>query len=232
MKLRNCFFTAVFFSVGITFALAEEPVDEDTFRETTYTFNNSTAANSLNADALTFWKSAGSEADNSTLFESNRIAGNGNGGNDYTIGYRNDVQSPSGHEVSTTAAPAGNESLRVYDFSKSFYDSVTEDIGFTARSDLDNPLDFSEVFVEAPTNTPLPTQETFSLLAFDRKVFTSAHNWGQILSGGYYYEEEEENAFFQFSSMITIPFTILVITLALGFLLVLHTSSSGNRTNV
>lgn len=233
MMLRNCFLTVVLFSAGIAFAFAEEPIDEDTFRETTYSFDSSAATERLNTSKLSFRKTAGNEAGDSARFEHDIIAGTGSGQSDYTIEEIKKSISPAFHEDSTSAATDANKSLRVYDLSTSFHDSIPEEIGFIARSDVDNPLVFSEVFVEAPNNSQLPNQETFSLLAFDKKVFTSANNWGQILSGGYYYEgEEEESAFLLFSSMITIPFAILSITLGIGFLLIMYTSITGNKTNV
>ena len=225
MKLRNSLITAVFFSVGIAFAFAEAPVDEDTFRETTYTFDNFSPAENLNAYALSFLKTSENNASDSTLSEQNGSTETGSERNDYTIGYKNNGTSPSFHANSPSAAPDGNESLSLYDLSNSFYDSVTEEIGFTARGDRANPLVFSEVIAAAPNNSQMPNQEIFSLLSYDKNVFTNAQNWGQILSGGYYYpEEEEENLFILFGSMITVPFAILTLTLGVGFLLILFTS--------
>ena len=232
MKLRNCFLTAVFFSVGIAFAIAEDAVDEDTFRETTYSFDNFTTAGSLKDYSLSFCKTAGDNTDGSISLETDGIAGTGSWRTDYTIDYKNNGISPASHADSTPAAPDPNESSRIYDLSVSFYDSVTEEIGFTAHGDVENPLVFSDVKPETPNNSQLPNQETFSLLSFDKKIFTSAHNWGQILSGGYYYEgEEEESAFLILSSMITIPFALLSVVLGTGFLLIMFTST-GNKANV
>ena len=232
MKLRNYFLTAVFFSVGIASAFAEEAVDEDTFRETTYTFDNSIAGGGLNAYSLSFSKTAGNTPDDSTMFERDGATDTGSGRNDYSTDYKNDGISSTYHEDSASTAPDENKSLRVYDLSTSFYDAVTEEIGFTAHGDVKNPLVFSDVMVQAPNKSQLPNQETFSLLSFDKRMFTSAHNWGQILSGGYYYEgDEEENAFLLFSSMITIPFACLSITFGVGVLLIMYTST-GSKTNV
>ena len=231
MKLRNCFLSAVIFSVGTAFAFAEEPVDEDTFRETTYTFNSSSVAEGFNASTLSFCKTAETNASDATMSDNNGNDETWRERNDYTIGYKNNDISPLSQEDSNSAAPDKNESLRVYDFSLSFYDSVTDEIGFTARGDRENPLVFSDVIAEAPINSQLPNQEIFSLLSFDKNVFTNSQNWGQILTGGYYYEEEEEeNAFLLFSSMITIPFAILSVSLGVGFLLIVFTSTR-NKTN-
>jgi len=233
MILRNCFLTAALFAVGIVFAFAEEPIDEDTFRETTYSFDNSTAAEDLNTNSLSFSKTAGNEAGDSTLFEHIGVDETGNEPNDYTIGYTIGGITPVFHEDSESADPDENESLPIFDFSVSYYDSITDEIGFTARADVENPLVFSEVFAEAPNNSQLPNQETFALLFFDKQIFTSAHNWGQILSGGYYFgETEEESAFLSFSSMMTIPFAILSVGLSIGFLLIMFTSITGNKTNI
>lgn len=240
MKLRNWFLTAaVIFSVGIACVSAEEPVDEDTFRETTYTFDNFTTAEGAKANPLSFCKTPGNEAIDSNLFEHFGAAENGNGRNDVGTGSENGATSPSfqnsptpyTHEDSTSAAPDENESLRIYDLSASFYDSITEDIGFTARGERENPLVFFDAKAETPDNSQLPTPEIFSLLTFNKNVFTNAQNWGQILSGGYYFgEKEEESAFLLFSSMIIIPFAILSVALSAGFLLILFTSilSKGN----
>ena len=232
MKLRNCFLTAVFFSVGIAFAIAEETVDEDTFRETTYTFDNSSTAERFNAYNLSFSKSARNKAADSTRLESNGVDETGSGGNAYAIGYKNDDANLISEGNSDTTAPDKNNSPNVYDLSISFYDSIPEEIGITARADVENPLVFTDIIAEAPNNIQLPPQETFALLFFDKNVFTSAHNWGQILSESYYYNVvEEDNAFVLFGSMITIPFACLSVTLALGYLLIIYTSG-GHKTNI
>ena len=232
MKLRNWFLTAVVFSVGVAFVPAEEPVDEDTFRETTYSLDNFSTAEGLNAYPLSFCKSAGNEEIDAAMFEHFSIAGTGSGRNDNGAGDKDDGTSPSFHEDSTSASPDGNELLRIYDLSASFYDSITEEIGFTARGERENPLVFSDAKPETPDNSQMPTPEIFSLLTFDKNVFTNEQNWGQILSGGYYFgEEEEESAFLLFSSMITIPFAILSVALSVGFLLILFTSIL-NKENV
>lgn len=232
MKLRNSFITAVFFSAGITFAFAEAPVDEDTFRETTYTFESFSSADKLNAYALSFFQTSENNGGDSVQSEQNGITGTGSERNDYTIGYKNNGTSPSFHANSTSAAPDGNETLSLYDLSNSFYDSVTEEIGFTARGERENPLVFSDFIPSAPNDSQLPNQEIFSMLSYDKNVFTNAQNWGQILLGGYYYEpKEEENIFLLFGSMITVPFAILSFTLGIGFLLIIFTSI-WNKENV
>ena len=111
MKLRNSFITAVFFSAGITFAFAEAPVDEDTFRETTYAFDRFSSADKLNAYALSFFQTSENNGGDSVQSEQNGITGTGSERNDYTIGYKNNGTSPSFHANSTSAAPDGNESL-------------------------------------------------------------------------------------------------------------------------
>ena len=120
MKLRNCFLTAVFFSVGIAFAFAEEAVDEDTFRETTYSFDTFSTAERFNTYTLSFSKTTGNKAGDSTRLESNGIDVTGSGGNDFAIGYKNDNGNRTFLENSNSAAPDQNDSRNVYDLSISF----------------------------------------------------------------------------------------------------------------
>ena len=230
MILRKCFPTAVFFSVGIAFAIAEEPVDEDMFRETTYTFDISGAAERFNTYNLSFSKTTGTKAGDATLLEANGFDEAGSGRNDYTTGHENDGGSLTFQEDSASVAPDRNELRNIYDLSVSSYDSIPEGIGFIAHKDVDNPLVFTDIIAEAPNNFQLPNQETISLLSFDRNVFTRARNWGQILSGYYYEVGKKENELVLFGSMITIPFACLTVALGVGFLLIMFTSI-GNKTN-
>lgn len=221
MKLRNWSLTAaVVFFVGIAFAVAEEPADEDTFRETTYTYDTSLVPDLEGSSdfPLSFYKTAGNGADDATLFEQIGIAGSG----------RSDESA-----ASATSRTSGEDmSLRVFDLSSSFSGSVTEEIGFTARSDRGNPLVFSEVIAESPNKSQSAGNETYSLLTFDKKAFTNARNWGQIISGGSNFNDGEEEGFLVFfSSIVTIPFAILSFSICIGFLLIMFTTS-GKKSNV
>ncbi len=224
MKLRNCFLTAVFFSVGMAFAIAEEAVDEDTFWETTYTLDRSGAAETINAYTLSFSKTTWNKTGDSTQLAPNGIDEPRNGRNDYTTGYKNDGADMAFQGDSDSDAPDPNESRNIYNLSNSFYDSIPEEIGFTARDDVENPLVFTDIIAEEPNDMQLPNQETFSLLFFDKNMFTSAHNWGQILSESYYYDGGgKENVFVSFSSVITVVFACLSVMFGMGFLLILFT---------
>lgn len=249
MKLRNIFFAAVFLSVGIAFAVAEEPADEDTLRETTYTFGNSVADEAEETYPLSFNKIAENESGDMPLFECNGLAGTGR--NDYTVDYNHDGMSPTFQEPSTPAkaqappSPAGRslsndntaaqttspdlgkrKSLPVYDFSVSFYDSITDRIGFTALEGRGNPLVFSEVIATETDSPQMPDNKVYSFLSFEKKLFTNEQNGAKILPGGSNIgNKTEENAFFTFSSTIAVPFAALSLILCVGFLIVVFTSS-------
>ena len=254
MKLRSLFLCAVFISAGIAFALAEEPASENTLRECTYFLGNPTAAEDSNTATLSFYNTAEKGIIDLPPIERNGFAGTGR--NDYAIEYKNESTGPAVHDASVSAAreslpPAENilsngdtttaptasrssddpQSLYVYDFSSSFYDSVTGKIGFTARNGKENPLVFSEVIAETADSSQLPEKETYSFLAFVKNVFTNAQSGEQIIfDSSYLKKEEEENAAVSFISVIAAPFSLLSVSLCIGLLIILFTST-GKKEN-
>lgn len=221
MKLRKTFYAAVFFSVGIAFALAEEPVVEDTFTETTYSSGYPVATDATKTYPLFFYNTAGNESGNVLPFD---IAEMGGGGNDYAVDYKNDGTGLT-PQPATSGIDGKDESQRIYDLSVSFYDSITDKIGFTAQDDRGNPLYFAEIIPESTDESQISDNELNSFLSFDKKVFTNSRSGAQAISKYYYIgTEKEEDPIILLSTMLAIPFALLCFTLCAGLLLIVFTT--------
>lgn len=254
MNLRSVLLPAVSFSLGIAFALAEEPADENTRRETTYLFGDVTNTEGTSTYARFFFDSAENDTSNMTRFEDNGSAGIESGRNDYSAGYRKNDVIPRIHAASFSGdsrslshaenesakngtAPqaalpdSGNgEALRWYDFSVSFDDSVSEEIGLTRRKDGNTPLFPFEGIAEPPVISRL-SNNAYSFLAFEKNTFTAEQNRAQLLSGNSYTDNSEEETIFDLiSTVISIPFAMISVAVCSGLILVAFTST-GKKTN-
>ena len=252
MNLRNVLFPAVFFSLGIAFAVAEEPADENTRRETTYLFGDVTTAEGTSTYARFFYDSAEYDASDMTRF-GDGSARSENGRNDYSDGYKKDDIIPRIHAASysgdappprppaesdsatNATAPQtassdsdGSKALRFYDFSISFDDCVSEEIGLTRRNDGDEPLFPFEVVVKPP-DISLLSDNAYSFFAFEKNTFTAEQNRAQLLSGNSYTKNDNEESIFDIiSSLFSIPFALVSIAVCSGLILVGFTSAGKN----
>jgi len=258
MNLRNALLHAVCFSLGIAFAAAEEPADENTRRETTYLFGEVTATEGTSTYARYFFASAENDASDMSRFDyDNGSAGIESDRNEYSDGYKKedviprihaasysgDTRSPqlSAESESATTGTAsqaasrgpakdGEDALRVYDFSVSFDDSVSEAIGFTESNDRNKPVFFFESTAEQPDN-PLMSDNAYTFLTFEKNTFTIEQNRVQLLSGNSYTDNDEKETIFDIiSTLISIPFAMVSVAVCLGLILVAFTST-GKKTN-
>ena len=251
MKRRNVFLFAVIFSAGIASAVAEEPADESARRETIYFFGSSAVPEGTKIYTPSFvYDTAEDSADDSIVFEFNVSHGTKSVRDDYSSGYKNDGTNKK-HEASAAADPPeksefsevetsvpaasrasdGNEMLHVYDFSVLFDSSVTETIGFTGRDGRDDPLYLAELSLMTPDNILLSENGSFSFLSFEKNAFTKDQTGAKILVGDSYRDDTVEETIFEiFSSMFTIPFTLLSLAICGGSILILFTSS-GKKAN-
>ena len=251
MKLRKSFYVAVFFSVGIALAFAEEPADENTFKETTYSDGNPIASEGTKTYPLSFYNTAENGTGDIAPFD---IAEIGDGRNDYAIDYINNNEGPTPHETSNSVTPQdplpqvnnGNtnsatatpttsriydkDDSHIYDLSISFHDSITDRIGFTAQDDRGTPLFFSEVIPDTTDDSQFSDNKINSFLSFEKNVFTKAQSGTQIISKHYYIgSEKKEDVIILFSTMLAIPFALLCFALCAGFLLVIFTTMKENE---
>lgn len=255
MNLRNVFLSAVIFSVGIASAVAEEPADENTRRETTYLFGDSAAEGT--SSYTRFLDFAENDPADAMLFEHSGSNGSESGLSDYSVGYTKGDIYLKRHEASTPADsrdpllsaekdPAKDETaqqaasrlsdedivaLHFYDLSVSFADSVSETIGFTGRDNRNNPLVFFEVAAETPDNLLLSDNGSYKFLSFEKNAFSEESNRAKLLSGNTLADyDDEENIFDIISSLLSIPFALVSIALCSGLMLVMFTST-GKKTN-
>lgn len=256
MNLRSVFSHAVVFSLGIAFAVAEEPADENTRRETTYLFGDVKDTEGTSTYARFFYDSAENDTSDMTRFQYDGTAGIESGRNDYSAGYKKSDVIPrireasfsgetrpplppeeSESETDETAPqaaasyePDNGEPLRVYDFSISFDDSVPEEIGFTRNKDGNSPV-FPFEGIAEPTDNSRLSDNAYTFLAFEKNAFTAEQNRAQLLSGNSYTDNDDEKTIFDLiSSVISIPFAMISVAVCSGLILVAFTST-GKKTN-
>jgi len=227
MRLCNFFLAAaVFLLVGISRPVAGEPADEDTLRETTYSLNDTVAVKGNNSFAQYF-----NDAKNDSL---TIILPKYKGTTEtkslwalYTPGYHN-TDTKTSFDGSTDPAdaqashPADNGISQVYEFSVSFDNSISEDIGRTGQSD-DDSLDFLGVVAAGTDDRQLSDNGSSSILVFRKTTPRNSQNRARILSGGSYLNEFEKEE--DFNSPLTTPIALLLLMFGFCIILVIYTSA-------
>lgn len=254
MRLRFLFAAALFLSFGIAFAIAMEPADERTRRDTIYPFRNPTPPERNNIFARYFFDNDGNNTLTIILNPYIGITETEKVQSLYSAGYiskskpRNssdedvplsDVKTPqsddgSGQAETETAAPAGNrvvdeDCFPVYDFSIPFDESITEEIGFTGLYDSDdeNELGFLRNEDKDPDDSQQSENGPYSFLVFEKKAFHNSPNRGQILFGGDYKKKFKkiDGDDDENSVPFALPLSMLFLAIGTGILLTMFTST-------
>ena len=202
MKLRRILpAAALFLSFGIAFAVAEEPFNEDSREELTYSFGEAAASAGKN------------NAMSTTLLQYAEASDPGNGWPD-TVAYQND-----GSAATVDDAP------RYYDFSFPFDEGVTEKIGFVGFLDDDGEIVLSPGGAAAG-NPPLD-KTTYSILYFEKKAYRNAPDTVRIMSERSLSEDPEKDEDEELLiAPLSGPFSLLVLILGFGIVVVTYTSRS------
>jgi hypothetical protein len=221
MRLRNFFLAAaIFLSAGMVSAVAEEPAEGETRRETTHASGSRANENGQKA----FTRSVPDTPDSSILTDIlpqySVIAGTEDGRSRFPIGnYYND-ETPS-----TDEAPAfrrDDVERHVYDFASPFDNSILNGLGFTGRKDSETESDLPEANAEQPDAFQLSDNGAYSILVFEKKVFRNDQNRPKIMSGGVYdrdIQEEEVS-----SSPLSTPILMLITMITFCIILVIATT--------
>lgn len=220
MKICNILLAvALFLSVGIIVAVAEEPADEDTRRDDIYTFGNSTAVKGKNAFTQYFYNTPRSNPLTITLPLYKGIAETESGRSLYSVENRFTISNANADEASY----ADNE-MHVYDFDSSFDDSVMEKIGFIGRYVKDNVPDPFLVNARAPEGFQSLDNGTYAVLAFDKKVSKDSQNRPKIMSDGSYLGDYKETQDYS-ASPYSAPMSLLLLLICFCIILVMHTTT-------
>jgi len=235
----------IFFLVGICFAVAEEPADEDARRETTYTFVNPSTANVqalLNqyffntprdipltitlpryrgvAEIESLWSfySVGYQFDDlKNLFDETLRPGSAQTGR--TVDGRG-VEAAG--QANPSASPTGNEP-RVYDLSCSFANSVTYNIGLAGRDDYDVFFRFRAADADAADDSLSSDDGTASILKFEKTLSNNGENGPRIMSGGSYGNDISEGDGY-YGTPLSTPLTMLLLLIGFFIVVVMYTT--------
>lgn len=228
MKLCNIFLTAaVFLSVGIVFAVAEETADGEIRGETAQTVGSQSATSDKDASAPP--RNASEHGDLAVTLPQYRDSVKTNGGRAaYLAG-------TDYNGIKTALAQASGtyrteEKRQVYDFAVPFNNSVTKDIGVTERNDSNRVSSPAEADAGKPTRMSETTSDSYqttdkgsAILTFEKKAFKDDFNRPQIMSGGFkgdnLKEEEKVTA-----SPLSTPLTMLLFMFALFIIIILATT--------
>ena len=258
MRLRHFFPAAVLFflAFGVAFAFALEPVDEKERRETIYPFRVPATAESSSIFSQYFSDNAGNNSLTITLipyksivqpenvwsFYAAKLLSNNstNATSDEDLPSdagkpQSDIESISADAATTDPDPTANrvvdeDRLSFYDFSTSFSEKITEEIGFTESLDSDDEyeLDFLKDEFKPPKDSQLADNGIFSSLVFQKKAFLNSPNSTHILFGGDYnkkFSKKDDTAGISFST----PVALFFLTLGVGLILVMYTASGKNE---
>lgn len=254
MKLRSVFSAAaLFLSAGVAFALAVEPADETTRRETIYPFRNPTPPENNNTFARYFSDNAGNSTLTITLIPYTSITETEDVQGLYSIGHiinskprgssdegsalsgdARTSQSDAGSKQaeSETTAPVANRAigedrLPAYDFSVPFDKSITEEIGFTDIRDIDdeNELGFLRSEDKEPDDSQISENRSYSILAFEKRAFHNSPNRAQILFGGDYNKKFKKMDDDEISVPVAFPLSMLTFAIGAAILLTVFTSA-------
>jgi len=209
MKLRSLFPIAIFFlSAGIDFSVAGEPADEESRRETIYSFGIPSAAESKNIFSGYFFDSAGNSTRAVKLLQYKSIA------ETESIWSR----------YSTDDTDNG---LRAYDLSVSL-DSIPEKIGFTGRNGNEYDFGFQEIGTEEPDDRQSPDNESNTTLVFEKTISIRKSNRAEILFEDSYISNLKYNNKAPDTSF-AIPIALFFCSLAIGVILITFTSVENKK---
>lgn len=222
MKRCNIFLAAVlFFSVGIVSAVAEEPDDEDTRRETIYFLGNPVAAQGNYAFSQHLYDTAKISVLDETQSKYSVIAQTAAG----------DTPAADKNGDNTASASLGNaltthrayDETSIYDLSKSFEYSFSQKLGFTGQNDSDTASGSTEANAETSDNSKLSDNGAYSILVFEKKAFKNDQNRPQI-TGASGRRNGEIKKKEEFRSPVSAPFMMLVFLLCICIILVMSTT--------
>ena len=203
MKLRSIFSAATLcLSVGIAFAVAEEPADEDSRRELIYSFGEAAAS---------------AKEDNTMAKALLQYAGASDPENGWpdTVAYQNDGSTET-----------DDDAFRDYDFSIPYDESMTEKIGIVGLMDDNGELISATSSTTATDNSPLD-KASDSILFFEKKAYRNAPDLTKItfessISEDYEGKKEEESLIVPLAA----PISLLILIIGFGVILVTYTSRS------
>ena len=201
MKFCNIFLAvAVFLSVGIAFAVAEEPIDGEPGRETVQTSGSDQVI---------------------TLSRYRDIAGTESRWTSYSAGKKHvDIKAL----LETTFAPyRTDDELQVYEFAISFDNSITKTIGVTERNDSYQPSVFPDAGAESSDGSPSSDNGAYAILVYEKKVFRDGMNRPKTMSGGFYGDNIKEEDDVSKSPLST-PILLLVFMLTFCIILIISTT--------
>jgi len=243
---------ALFLFVGIVFADAEEPADEDMRRDTIYSSVNPAAVKGNSFFTQYFYNPERKKALSIKLPRYNGIAKTENiwtyyySGEDIDKGANaapDDALHPSGSRTNQPGeggfladSGAGGVNLKhaddergIYDLTVPFDPSVAAGADFAGAGESDTVLDFHEF--KAGTSNELQSSEKKGarlVLVFVEKAFYNSQNRARILSGITYvgdFEDEDEFA----PSPLSAPLALFFVALGVGILLVMYTTVGNNK---
>ncbi|MBP5585377.1 MAG: hypothetical protein J6Y92_03365 [Lentisphaeria bacterium] len=209
MKLRSVIFTAaLIFAVGIGFVVAEDAVDENDYREMIDPESGRAAAPGGNSIERYF----------DHLSDRNGTAGPEKGwislsGRDF----------PEAEPAALSVFQA-EERLSVYDHAVSFDRIDLDGIGFLGGNDTENAPDTPGEDAESSAKSIVPENGSYLFLVFENKASKDSRNRPRIIADSSYstgVSKKEDLSRSPYSA----PLTILVVTIAICFFLVLFTST-------
>ena len=202
---------------GAFSAVAGEPADEDTRRETIYTLDGTVAEGKTAFDRY-FFGPAGSNPRTIRLLRYDSIAGDEIVWSSYDSGFR-----PGANE-----AASGGAELRPYDLSAAFDDDVMDRLGLAGPAEEESDPDAAPTRPEqfaSSSDALLPDNNgLYTFLAFDKRAYLNSPNRGRILSGGVYNDEFGQGEK-KFTNPFSIPLALLFVALCAGILLIIYTTT-------
>ena len=196
-------------------AVAGEPADEGTRRETIYTLDGTVAEGKTALDRY-FFGPAGSRPRTIRLLRYDSISGEEIVWDSYSSGFR-----PGANE-----SPSAGAELRPYDLSVAFDDGVMDRLGLAGRTGDESDPEAAPTQPEpSSADAQLPDNNgIYTFLAFDKRAYLSGTNRGRILSGGVY-NDEFGKAEAEFTNPFSIPLALLFVALCAGILLIIYTTT-------
>lgn len=222
MKLCNIFLTAaVFLSVGIVFAVAEETADGEIRGETAQAIDGQSAINDKDASP----RSASASRDLPiTLSQYRDSVKTDSGRTAYLAGAEYKYNGIKTALTQASSAYRTDEERQVYDFAVPFDNSVIKEIGFTERND-NSRVSGSDGSSASPRGAyQTSDNEAYStILVFEKKILKDDFNRPQIMSGGFQgdnLKEEKKVA----ASPLSTPLMLLLFTFTFYILIVVATT--------